>query len=654
MYTSRVMNRRFLLPAAALIAVTLTTADGQVKPPSSYTIELQKNARQTLPFSDRRDFDESRRGFLGAPDSKQIKAADGSIVWDLGLYSFLEDAGKTDSIHPSLARQAQLNMAYGLFEVVPGRIYQARGFDLANMAVIRGQTGWILIDPLTASETAKAALEFANSKLGARPVSAVIFSHSHQDHFGGILGVATEADVKSGKIKLIAPAGFLMHAVSENVFAGNAMRRRAAYQYGYDLPRNPAGHVDQAIGKYVALGSRGLLAPNVTISKPYEEMTVDGVRMVFQNTPETEAPAEMNIWFPDEKAFFPAENITATIHNIYTLRGTLVRDALAWSKYINQALYRFGGEAEVMFAAHTWPRFGNARVKEIMRGQRDAYAQLNNQVLHLANRGVTINQMHNVFTTSKESQNQWYTRSYHGSEAHNSRGVINRYLGYWDDNPATLAPLSPGDSAPLYVEMMGGADKIVARARQLNGEGKYRHAMELLNKLVYAEPGNTEAKQLLADVFEQLGYQAESSSVRNSYLAGAKELREGIAPARIAVGPATLAGLPPALLLDFAAILMDSRKAEGAAFTINLEVTDRGEKFVVELSHGALTHIEGFQLPKADATWRLKASELAPLLITGMPGSAQIEGDSTVLNRLRRTFTAFPADFEILPGTKRK
>ena len=288
----RVMMPRLLAVAALLSAIS---AQGQVKPPSQYTVELQKKARETLPFSDRRDFEESSRGFLGAPTFTRIKAADGSIAWDIGMYSFVRDADKADTIHPSLARQAQLNMAYGLFEVVPERIYQVRGFDLANMTIIRGKTGWIVIDTLTVTETAKAAFAFAVEKLGSRPVVAVVFSHSHQDHFGGILGIVDPADVKSGKVKLIAPAGFLMHAVSENVFAGNAMRRRAQYQYGYDLPRNGAGHVDQAIGKYVANGTRGLLAPNVSITQPYEEMTVDGVRMVFQNTAETEAPVEMNI-----------------------------------------------------------------------------------------------------------------------------------------------------------------------------------------------------------------------------------------------------------------------------------------------------------------------------------------------------------------------
>jgi alkyl sulfatase BDS1-like metallo-beta-lactamase superfamily hydrolase len=352
--------------------------------------------------------------------------------------------------------------------------------------------------------------------VGRRPVVAVVYSHSHADHFGGVRGVVDEADVRAGMVPIIAPVGFLEHAVAENVYAGNAMNRRLFYQYGSLLTRSPFGHVDQAIGKGVAAGTLGLIAPTVMIEDDIEELTVDGVRMVFQNTPGTEAPAEMNTWFPDWKVFWAAENITGTIHNIYTLRGALVRDALEWSRQINKALYLFGREAEVMFASHSWPRWGNARIQEVMRAQRDAYAHLNNGVLHLANRGVTINEIHNAYQVPDSLAQQWAARSYHGSVEHNSRAVINRYLGYWDANPATLIPLSPRDSAPLYVEMMGGAGPILARGRDLIAQGAYLLATEILNKLVYAQPDNVEARQLLADAFEQVGYQQESPSLRNS------------------------------------------------------------------------------------------------------------------------------------------
>jgi alkyl sulfatase BDS1-like metallo-beta-lactamase superfamily hydrolase len=366
------------------------------KLPSTFTIEKQQALRKSLPFEDKRDFEESKKGFIAAPEYRQIMAEAGHVAWDIGSYDWLLDGKDFDSIHPSLQRVAVLNMEYGLFEVIPG-IYQVRGYDLANITFVKGDTGWIIFDPLTAKETAAAALKFINEKLGERPVKAVVYSHSHGDHFGGVKGVASDEDVKSGKIKIIAPLGFMDHAVSENVYAGNAMNRRMFMQYGVLLPRSPFGHVDQAIGKNTAAGNLGLIPPTVIIKDDIEEMTVDGVRMVFQNTPGTEAPSEMNTYFPDMKAFWAAENITGTIHNIYTLRGALVRDALAWSKHINNALYLFGQEAEVMFASHSWPRWGNERVQEVMRAQRDAYAHLNNGVLHLANQGVTINQMHNVY-----------------------------------------------------------------------------------------------------------------------------------------------------------------------------------------------------------------------------------------------------------------
>ncbi len=502
--------------------------DPKGKSPSPQTVDLQNERRKTLPFEDQRDFEESRKGFIAAPDYKTIMADAGNVAWDIGSYDFLLQGKDFNSIHPSLQRQAILNMGYGLYEVVPGKIYQVRGFDLANISFIKGDTGWIVFDPLTAKETARAALKLINEKLGERPVVAVVYSHSHADHFGGVRGVADETDVKNGKVQIIAPFGFMDHAVAENVYAGNAMNRRLYFQYGVLLPRSPFGHVDQSIGKNTAAGNLGLIEPTRYISKDFETITVDGVTMEFQNTPGTEAPAEMNTWFPQFKAFWAAENITGTIHNIYTLRGALVRDALGWSKHINTALYRYGTNAEVMFASHSWPRWGNDRIKEVMRTQRDTYAHLHNEVLHLANQGVTINEVHNVYKQPKSLQNQWAAHSYHGSEEHNSRAVINRYLGYWDANPATLIPLSPRDSAPLYVEMMGGSGNIIAKGKQLYKQGKYREAMEILNKLVYAEPNNTQAKDLLADVYEQIGYQKESPSVRNSFLGAAYELRHGI------------------------------------------------------------------------------------------------------------------------------
>jgi alkyl sulfatase BDS1-like metallo-beta-lactamase superfamily hydrolase len=631
------------------------------KPPSTYTIELQDGLRATLPFDDKRDFEEVKKGFIVAPTYRKIMADAGNVAWDIGSYDYLLQGKTFDSINPSLQRQAVLNMAYGLYEVVPGKIYQVRGFDLANMSIIRGDTGWILLDVLTSKETARAALALVNEKLGARPVVAVVYSHSHADHFGGVRGVVDAADVASGKVAIIAPVGFMEAAVAENVYAGNAMVRRAFYQYGTLLPHSPFAHVDQAIGKTTAVGDVGLIAPTRIISKDIEELTVDGVTMVFQNTPGTEAPAEMNTWFPQFKAFWAAENITGTVHNIYTLRGALVRDALEWSKEINRALYMFGQDAEVMFAAHSWPRWGNARIQEVMRTQRDIYANMNNDVLHLANQGVTINEIHNVYRSPPSLQRKWAAHSYHGSEEHNSRAVINRYLGYWDANPATLIPLSPRDSAPLYVEMMGGAAPIMKKGRELYDQGKYLYATEILNKLVYAEPGNQAAKDLLADCFEQIGYQKESTSLRNSFLAAALELRSGI-PAGIAprpFSPDVIRALTTDLWLDLVAILLDSKKADGLEFTMNLVTPDNGEQYAVELSNATLSSIKGFQAKHPDVTLTINRADLETVMLGKATfaqqvaaGKARIEGNPRPLEQLMGMLVRFPPDFEIMPGTK--
>ena len=637
--------------------------DPKGTPPSNFTIERREKARAVLPFEDKRDFEEQKRGFIAAPKYKQIMAEAGHVAWDMGSYEWLLQGKDFDSIHPSLQRQAILNMNYGLYEVLPDKIYQVRGYDLANISFIKSKTGWIVFDPLTAKETAAAALKFINEQLGTRPVVAVVYSHSHADHFGGVRGVVEEADVRSGKVKIIAPVGFMDHAVAENVYAGNAMNRRMFFQYGVLLPRSPFGHVDQSIGKNTAAGNLGLIPPTVIVKDDIEELTVDGVKMVFQNTPGTEAPAEMNTYFPDWKAFWAAENITGTIHNIYTLRGALVRDALEWSKQINKALYLFGQEAEVMFASHSWPRWGNKRIQEVMRAQRDTYAHLNNGVLHLANQGVTINQMHNVYQVPEALQKHWAARSYHGSVEHNSRAVINRYLGYWDGNPATLIPLSPEDSAPLYVEMMGGAEPIMAKGRELYEQGKYRHAQEILNKLVYAQPRNQAAKDLLADVFEQIGYQQESPSVRNSFLAAAYELRNGIPTGASpkSSGPDMVRAMTTELWLDFLGVRLDSRKAKGKAFKINLLTPDNDEKYIVELSNGTLTNIKDFQDKNADLTITINREDLVQTMMGAVTfdeqiksGKAKLKGDRKPYEELKTMLVHFDLGFEMMPGTGSK
>ncbi len=634
--------------------------NAESKPATAHTVALQKELRAVLPFSDQDDFEEQRRGFLAKPDYKEILADEGHVAWSLGDYDFLLQGEHFNTVHPSLLRQAILNMNYGLYEVVED-IYQVRGFDLSNITFIKGDTGWIVFDPLVSKETARAALALINGHLGERPVVAVVYSHNHADHFGGVRGVVDEAEVLAGRVPIIAPEGFMEHAIAENIYAGNAMARRLFYQYGTQLEKGPRGHVDQSIGKNASKGNIGLIKPTRIIHGDYETLVIDGVRMVFQNTPNTEAPAEMNTWLPDQKAFWAAENISGTIHNIYTLRGAPVRDALAWSKYINLALYEYGEKAEVMFSAHNWPRWGNERIQTVMRGQRDMYAHLNNQVLHLANKGITVNEIHNVYEVPESQKNNWFSRGYHGSFEHNSRAVINRYLGYWDANPATLIPLSPADAAPVYVEMMGGSEVVIQKAKKLFDGGKYLLAQELLNKVVYADPNNKRAKFLLADTFEQIGYQQESPSVRNSFLAAALELRQGIpqGPMQKTNGPDLVKAMSTSMFLDYLAIRMDATKAEGLAFTINFHHPDEEKNYVLELSNSALTNIEGFSSKTADLNVSINRSDLERYIIGAVTfealakeGKMSLEGDASVLSQLMALLVEFDPTFEIMPGTK--
>ena len=635
--------------------------DPKGKAPSKFTQDVLKQAQATLPFADTRDLEEQRRGFIAPVKDLKIMADDGHVAWDMARFQFLDTQDQFDSIHPSLLRQSKLNNNYGLYEVIPG-IYQVRGIDLSNISFVRGNTGWIVFDPLVTAEVARAAWNLFQEHVGqGRPVTAVIYSHTHGDHWGGIRGIVDEADVTSGNIPVIASADFMDYTVSENVDAGNAMNRRLFYQYGLLLPADPHGYVGQGLGQGVSSGTMGLIAPTRYVEKPIEEFEVDGVRMIFQNTPNTEAPREMNTYIPDMKALWMAENVTATLHNIYTLRGAPVRDPLGWSKYIGEALHRFGTDADVMFASHHWPRWGNERIQEVLRAQRDLYAHMNNQVLHLANQGVTINEIHNVYELPKGLQNKWFCRGYHGSPQHNSRGVVQRYLGFWDCNPATLIPLSPRDSAPLYIEMMGGADKVMARAQELHDEGKYLLASEIMNKLVQAQPDNQPAKNLLADIFEQLGYQQENPGLRNSFLAGAYELRSGIPQGETASSssPDVVRAMSTEAFLNFVGIRMDSRKAEGMRFTINLITPDNGETFIVELDNATLTNIKGFQASKPDLTLTINRADLEQTMMGTKSleaqiadGTAKVDGDAGILKQLATTVVEFDPRFEIMPGTK--
>jgi alkyl sulfatase BDS1-like metallo-beta-lactamase superfamily hydrolase len=632
------------------------------KAPSTHTVEALKRSSANLPFADARDFEELKKGFIAPMPDLKIMADAGHVAWDMERFQFLNEDREFDSIHPSMLRIARLNNNYGLYEVIPG-IYQVRGVDLSDITFVRGKTGWIVFDPLVSAEVVRAATKLFQEKVGeGRPITAVIYSHTHGDHWGGVRGLdIRDEDLASGKVQIIAPADFMDFTISENVFAGNAMNRRLFYQYGLLLPVSPHGFVTQGLGHKISAGASGLIAPTRSVSEPIEEFEVDGVRMIFQNTPNTEAPREMNTYFPDMKALWMAENVTATLHNIYTLRGAQVRDPLRWSKYISESLHRFGKEAEVMFASHHWPRWGNERIQEVLRDQRDLYAHMNNQVLHLANQGVTINQIHNVYRLPDSILQKWHCRGYHGSPEHNARGVVQRFLGFWDCNPATLIPLSPEESAPLYVEMMGGAAKVIARGQELFNEGKYLLAIEIVNKLVQAEPQNDAAKDLLADIFEQLGYQQENPGLRNSFLAGAYELRSGIPQGEAASSssPDVIRAMSTELFLNFLAIKMDSRKAEGLSFVMNLVTPDNGEKFLVELENATLTNIQGFQAEKPDLTLTINRADLELTMMGAKKledqlkdGTAKAEGDVSILGKLAATMVEFDPRFEVMPGTK--
>jgi alkyl sulfatase BDS1-like metallo-beta-lactamase superfamily hydrolase len=630
------------------------------KPPSEHTLAVIRAARESMPFQDKRDFDEAHKGFIAPLKSKVIKADTGHVAWDVERYNFLAEDREFDTVHPSTKRQGWLNQITGLYKVTDG-IYQVRGLDLANLTFVRGKEGWIVFDPLTSLETARAGLELINKEIEDLPVTAVIYSHSHGDHFGGVRGVVDPERYAAGKVEIIAPRDFMEHAVSENVYAGNAMNRRLFYQYGVLLPASPFGHAGQGLMQNVSAGNLGLLAPTLVIETGIKEIEVDGVPMVFQNTPGTEAPSEMNTYLPDQKALWMAENVYNGIHNIYTLRGAQVRNPLAWSKYIARAMFLFGDEAEIMFASHSWPRWGKERINEVLSNQRDAYAHLNNQVLHYANQGVTISQIHNVYRVPRSLENSWTVRGYHGSPEHNSRGVIQRFLGFWDANPTNLIPLSPQDSAPLYVEMMGGAEPIMRKGRELADKGDYRHAQEILDKLVWAQPDNQEARDLLADVWEQIGYQQENPGLRNSFLAGALELRSGIPQGASpdSSGPDMIGAMSTELFLDFIGIRMDSKKAEALGdYEINLVTPDNGEKFAINLSNATFTNVEGFLHDDPDLAITINRSDLENIMMgvksfraSIEDGTAKAEGNADILGQIASTLATFQIGFEILPGT---
>ncbi|PHS87236.1 hypothetical protein AAW02_02180 [Aeromonas dhakensis] len=583
------------------------------KPASEFTIQANQNVLHTLPFNDKQDFEDARRGFIAKPDTLTIKDDKGNLVWDLEQYKTYIGLDKTapDTVNPSLWRNAQLNMEYGLFKVTD-KIYQIRGFDISNITFIQGDKGWIVFDPLISPQTAKAALAFINQTLGERPVTAVVYSHSHVDHYGGAAGLFNSPDeVKKNGVQIIAPEGFTEHAVSENVIAGNAMARRAVYMYGALLPRNAQGGVNGGLGQTVSAGVPSLLLPTRFITKSGEEVTLDGVRMIFQMTPGTEAPAEMNTWFPDSKALWMAENTTNTMHNILTLRGAQVRDALKWSSYLNETIETWGDQAQVKFQSHHWPRWGNASIVDYFKKQRDLYKYIHDQSVRLMNMGYTGEEISEKIALPPELNDFWPNRGYYGTLRHNSRAVYQRYMGWYSGNPSDLDNLPPEMVGPKYVEFMGGEQALLKKAKASFDKGEYRWVAEVLKHLVFANPNNQEGKLLLADALEQLGYQAESGPWRSVYLQGAYELRNGVPTAggTVTASPDTIRAMSPSMLFDYLAVRINPEKAAGKKMVINMDFTDIGEKHTLSLENAVLNHSTHYAA-KPDVTLTLSKQTL--------------------------------------------
>lgn len=583
------------------------------KPASEFTIQANQNVLHTLPFNDKQDFEDARRGFIAKPDTLTIKDEQGNVVWDLEQYKTYIGLDKTapDTVNPSLWRNAQLNMEYGLFKVTD-KIYQIRGFDLSNITFIQGDKGWIVFDPLISPQTAKAALALINQTLGERPVTAVVYSHSHVDHYGGAAGLFNSPDeVKKNGVQIIAPEGFTEHAVSENVIAGNAMARRAVYMYGALLPRNAQGGVNGGLGQTTSTGVPSLLLPTRFITKSGEELTLDGVRMVFQMTPGTEAPAEMNTWFPESKALWMAENTTNTMHNILTLRGAQVRDALKWSSYLNETIETWGDQAQVKFQSHHWPRWGNASIVDYFKKQRDLYKYIHDQSVRLMNMGYTGEEISEKIALPPELNDFWPNRGYYGTLRHNSRAVYQRYMGWYSGNPSDLDNLPPEMVGPKYVEFMGGEQALLKKAKASFDKGEYRWVAEVLKHLVFANPNNQEGKLLLADALEQLGYQAESGPWRSVYLQGAYELRNGVPTAggTVTASPDTIRAMSPSMLFDYLAVRINPEKAAGKKMVINMDFTDIGEKHTLSLENAVLNHTTRYAA-KPDVTLTLSKQTL--------------------------------------------
>lgn len=651
------------LNALILIVLALAPTPGRSEPAapgqaSPSTLAANQAVQKALPMDDPRDMEEASRGFIAPlPDGGVIKNAQGAPVWDVAKYQFIEQNGQApDTVNPSLWRQARLAMQGGLFKVTDG-LYQVRNADVSNLTIFEGKTGIILADPLISAETARAALDLYYRHRPKKPVLAVLYSHSHVDHFGGARGVVDEKDVAAGKVKIIAPVGFLEAAVAENVLAGTAMSRRATYMYGNLLPASPTGQVGVGLGMTTSSGASSILPPTHTIEHTGQVMDIDGLTFEFMLAPDTEAPSEMHWYVRELKAVTAAENCCHTLHNVYTLRGAKIRDPLAWSKYLNETLVRWGDQSEVMYGMHNWPVWGRERVRHMLEMARDGYRFINDQTLRLANHGYTPDDIAENMAFPKQLANHFAMHGYYGTLNHNAKATYVKYLGWFDGNPAHLYPLAPVERAKRFVEYMNGADEVLKKARKSYEAGDYRFVAEVTNLVVFADPANQPARDLCADAMEQLGYQAESGPWRNFYLTGAKELRQGVAklPAPQGADGDSVAAMSLDLLCDYLGMRLNAAKAGDRRIALNLLLTDTGQRLALVLSNGALSHGLDSQEAAPDATLRLNRATLNALSFGGVTFDAalasnavQVEGEARAMGDLLAMLDTFAFWFPIV------
>ena len=635
------------------------TQPGETEGATTITAEANAEWYEKLDFSDRREFANAERGWLDNAEGRIIDGDDNRSVWDLQSYGDL-NRDAPDTVNPSLWRNTQLNAKAGLFEVCDG-IYQVRGFDMANTTFIRTDHGWIVFDVLMCKENMKAAKELMENRFGPLDIKAVLYSHSHVDHFGGVEGVITReqvADAKlslkkqlaSGKTLVLAPAGFLKHAISENVYAGIAMARRAQFQYGTVLDKGEKGALSVGIGMGQSTGTVSLIAPTYEIGEDVPKLTIDGLEIEFQLTPGTEAPAEMNAYFPKYRALWMAENCTGTLHNLYTLRGAQVRDANDWAKYIIEADQRFCDKTDVVFQSHNWPHWGE-EIHEYLLNTAAIYKFIHDQTLHYMNQGYTSTEVAAMLTLPEKLEKVWYTRPYYGTLAHNAKAVYQKYLGWYDANPVNLNPLPPSDTAKKLVEYLGSTDAVLRKARKDFEKGDYQWVAQITKELVFADPSNQRARNLCADALEQLGYQAESGAWRNAYLMGAAELRKGNLSglARTANGlGSAMKEMTVDMLLDYISILTDANAAQNDDVTLNLIVTDVNERFYVTRKNGILLSYSGENRPDAQATVTCKRLQLLALMQGQQAGQVQVSGDATALKRLLAYASKFEKTFNVI------